>query len=280
MNKRKLAAALAAGGAIAALVAFIVPSIARSFMVASFGVITADALTLIATVAAWAAVLVALIAVVYVTLAVVKAKRDKQDARRAMLSRNETDPNVIQRELERVAKKFGTMASTQIPTIPTQIRESIRHLRSVQDSIKAIDEIFTANLFLVIGGDESLDYTKVSLLLNDIRQEVYGGLIQIIYSARPVDPADQAACAILGQSIYVVNEENRSRIDATKKLAGEIAKVSAPGQASATDQLTTLVSQLSSRKQIAPVTELSADELLNPTATPTPQTINLGKETR
>lgn len=282
MNKRKLAKIAAAVCAALAALLYFVPGVFRSGTVAAMGVVAANTLATVTTVIAIGFALIMLAAIVFVVSAAVKAKRAKQvDAvknRPYMLpSATETDPAVIRKGLEYVTKRFS---NTNLP-----IDISLGHLESIQASIANVDALFGANPFLVIDSDSPLDYTAFTLLLNDVRQEVYMGLIRIIYQAHTTDHKDRAAYSELLDVATIVNDENQSRIAKVRKLTDEMVKVStranSNNQATATDQLTTLVSQLSGRRQIAnTVPDPALDPLLNPTITHTPQPVYIRKETR
>lgn len=282
MNKRKLAKIAAAVCAALAALLYFAPGVFRSGTVAAMGVVAADAIATVTTVIAIGLAVIMLAAIVFVVSAAVKAKRAKQvDAvknRPYMLpSATETDPAVIRKGLEHVAERFG---NTNLP-----IQESFDDLDLIQASIANVDALFSVNPLLVIDSDTPLSYADFTMLLTDVRQEVYMGLIRIIYQAHTTDHRDREAFSNLLDVTTTVNQENEARIARVRKLTDEMVKVStranSNNQATATDQLTTLVSQLSGRRQIAnTIADPALDSLLNPPTTHTPQPVYIRKETR
>lgn len=286
MNKRKVGAVVAAITAILATLAFVLPGIFRTTTVANWGVLAANTIATAATIAAIVLMVIAAVAVittVYAFAKVKKAERARQAESKSYVlpSVTESDPEVIRRGLERVKKKF---ANTNLHTTPL-IEDGMKHMDTIQASIANVDSIFSANPLLIIESDALLDYSMFTILLTDIRQEVYTGLIRIIYQAHTTDQKDQDALNELVSVIKAVNDENQSRIAKVKKLTDEMVKVStrtdSDNKVTATDQLTKLIAQLSSRRQIAAVpVDSSVDALLNPSTIQTPQPIYVRKETR
>ncbi len=284
MNKRKFAKIAAIACAILAALAYFLPGVFRSGTVAAMGVVAANTIATVTTVIAAGLALIMIAAVVFVVSAAVKAKRAKQvDAVKnrpyVLPSATETDPAVIRKGLEHVAKKFSNTS------LPIEIAASLEDLELIQASIANVNALFIANPLLVIDSDSRLDYTAFTLLLTDVQREVCMGLIRIIYQAHTTDHKDREAFEELLNVTRDVNAENQSRIAKVRKLTDEMVKVStrtnSDNQATATDQLTTLVAQLSGHREIANTApDPMLDPLLNPTITHTPQPIHIRKETR
>jgi hypothetical protein len=243
MDKRQSRrAALAVLGTLVAVLCFWLPGAFRIQAVASLGVLTANAIGVVALVVGSASVIVSIGAI---GLSVRQFAIDKMTADQAALeakqwdalpSREETNPDLLEPALRRVAKRY--------PKVEPLIEITFDQLASVRRSLDKIGDIFEANAGIIT--QEPGRYGNVERLIELLSQRICPGLVRIVYQAHEQDDSD-AAIHDLTSVIKQVNHDNQIRVDQARDLTNRVVAASTEGDIdTVTSEVETAIAQLTS----------------------------------
>jgi hypothetical protein len=233
MDKRLFVRVIAGIVALIGVALIVLPNLSRVSMVATFGVLTANTLSLVMLILG---IVIVVAMAGYLARSIIVEK-----ARKLVLpSAEETDPVKIRNSLKRVAKRY--------PAVKSLIEKSIQQLDSVQLSLDKIDEIFRLNPGLFIAGDDQFGYGTYSLRLQGVRQEISRGLVlNVIYAAYSPDEDRKISVWELERAIQGENAINQKRVELARELEATTIKTLGSNNIETTE-LQGLLNQLTNTK--------------------------------
>lgn len=220
---------------------FLLPGAFRVQMVASIGVLTADTVGTAALIAGIACVIGAIVLTTpSIRQAIMRKQSAKQTALEAKLwgklpSRNETNPDVLEPMLRRIAKRY--------PEARPLIEITLEQLESIRQSLAKIGDILQTNSGML---SHDSRYANNEWLIERVLQEISPGLVRIIYQAHEHDGNDTFV-PDLKDVVIGVNRVNQVHVDETRELANGVVYASTQGDTdsilsqvrAATEKLTT-----------------------------------------
>lgn len=202
-----------------AVVSFLVPGMLHAELVSAWGVLAANEFTTLTTVVAGALGLGATGLSVSSIRQAIKhkhavdlAKEEEEEWNTPLPPQEETNPDVFEPALHRIAKRY-TEAAPPIEVTLTQ-------LALVRQSLEKVSDILNANAGLL--SRDHKRFGSVEILIQAFLAEFCPGLVRIVYQAH-----ETTLVSDLVRVIKEVNNDNKERVSATIELANGVVDASA-----------------------------------------------------
>lgn len=198
------------------IVALVLPSTLRLQAVVSLGVVAADNLAVLGTVAGVACLLGA------GAIGALEARREilrRQATAQAELAAGQWEKLPAKDEVRReVIEPMLRLVADRYPQVAEPIQESLRQLGAIHHVLDAVGDIFEVSPGMVTM--ETARYGSVEYLISDMLRRVYPGLVRIIYQAHVNATGNVEK---LREVVEAVNAENAATVDLVEEIGSGVA---------------------------------------------------------